>query len=211
MKKRYVIVPERFIFDMDISGNDLKVLCFFIKYSNFVKDLYFSIGYIAKRTNIAKRTVQSSLANLKHLKIISWQQRRMGYKKATNLYTLHKDQFIQKRGKICHEVNTNNLLTNNIKTKKVDKTKYVSIEKIQYTLTKIRKMTNIHYRKKVKENSKMTTKQQIERKAWIFISEMDKTKREQLLKTIGTDQDKWDKFLEQIKPMLVYNRGRIRR
>ena len=57
----------------------------------------------------------------------------------------------------------------------------------------------------------MTTKQQIERKAWIFISEMDKTKREQLLKTIGTDQDKWDKFLEQIKPMLVYNRGRIRR
>ena len=177
---------------MDISGNDLKVLCFFIKYSNFFKDLYFSIGYIAKRTNIAKRTVQTSLANLKRLKIISWQQRRMGYKKATNLYTLHKDQFIQKRGKICHEVITNNLLTNSSKPKKVDKTKYVSIEKLQYTITKVKKMTNIHYRKKVKENAGMTTKQQIERKAWIFIAEMDSNKREELLKAIGTDQKKWD-------------------
>ena len=189
---------------MDISGNDLKVLCFFIKYNNFMKQMYFSINYIAMKTKLSKRTVQTCLATLRNKNVISWIQRE----NKTNLYTLNDKMLKKRSGKNYHEVNTNNLLNNTIQKQKGDKgVKYVRTEILSKTIQTIVKRTNIFYRAKVNENNKITNKQRLEKYAWKFISEMDKDKREVLMNKL-TDPIEWNKFLQKMKTIIVYKQGR---
>ena len=189
---------------MDISGNDLKVLCFFIKFDNFMKQMYFSINYIAMKTKLSKRTVQTCLSTLRNKNVITWVQRE----NKTNIYTLNDKMLKKGNGKNYHEVNTNNLLNNTIQKDKGDKgVKYVRTEIIKETLTRIKKRTNIFYRAKVNENSKLTNRQRLEKYAWKFISEMDADKRHVLMSRL-TDPAEWNKFLEKMKTIVVYQKGR---
>ena len=189
---------------MDISGNDLKVLCFFIKFDNFMKQMYFSINYIAMKTKLSKRTVQTCLATLRNKNVITWVQRE----NKTNIYTLNHKMLKKGNGKNYHEVNTNNLLNNTIQKDKGDKgVKYVRTEIIKETLTRIKKRTNIFYRAKVNENNKLTNRQRLEKYAWKFIGEMDADKRHVLMNRL-TDPAEWNKFLEKMKTIVVYQKGR---
>ena len=189
---------------MDISGNDLKVLCFFIKFDNFMKQMYFSINYIAMKTKLSKRTVQTCLATLRNKNVISWVQRE----NRTNIYTLNDKMLKKGNGKNYHELNTNNLLNNTTKKEKGERgVKYVRTEIIKETLTRIKKRTNIFYRAKVNENSKLTNRQRLEKYAWKFISEMDADKRHVLMSRL-TDPAEWNKFLEKMKTIVVYQKGR---
>ena len=189
---------------MDISGNDLKVLCFFIKFDNFMKQMYFSINYIAMKTKLSKRTVQTCLATLRNKNVITWVQRE----NKTNIYTLNHTMLKKGNGKNYHEVNTNNLLNNTIQKDKGDKgVKYVRTEIIKETLTRIKKRTNIFYRAKVNENNKLTNRQRLEKYAWKFIGEMDADKRHVLMNRL-TDPAEWNKFLEKMKTIVVYQKGR---
>ena len=189
---------------MDISGNDLKVLCFFIKFDNFMKQMYFSINYIAMKTKLSKRTVQTCLATLRNKNVITWVQRE----NKTNIYTLNHKMLKKGNGKNYHEVNTNNLLNNTISKEKVDKgVKYVRTELIKETLIRFKKRTNIFYRAKVNENNRLTNRQRLEKYAWKFISEMDADKRHVLMSRL-TDPAEWNKFLEKMKTIVVYQKGR---
>ena len=182
---------------MDISGNDLKVLCFFIKFNNFMKEMYFSIQYIATKTKLSKRCVQSCLATLRNKNILTWVQRE----NKTNIYKLNLN------GKNYQEVNTNNLLNNTIAKNTGDKVKYISTEVITREIKQITKRTNIFYKQKVNENNKLTNRQRLEKYAWKFISEMDKDKREILMNKLS-DPIEWNKFLEKMKTIIVYKQGR---
>ena len=189
---------------MDISGNDLKVLCFFIKYNNFMKQMYFSIDYISFKTKLSKRCVQTCLATLRNKNVLSWEKRE----NKTNIYKLNDRMLKKSSGKNYHEVNTNNLLNNTIQKDKGDKgVKYVRTEIIKETLIRFKKRTNIFYRAKVNENNKLTNRQRLEKYAWKFISEMDADKRHVLMNRL-TDPAEWNKFLEKMKTIVVYQKGR---
>ena len=45
-QEKFIILPEKFIFDYKLTGNQIKVLCFFIKYNLMYKELFFSVNYI---------------------------------------------------------------------------------------------------------------------------------------------------------------------
>ncbi len=169
-----------------------------------MKQMYFSINYIAMKTKLSKRTVQTCLATLRNKNVITWVQRE----NKTNIYTLNHKMLKKGNGKNCHEVNTNNLLNNTIQKDKGDKgVKYVRTEIITETLTRIKKRTNIFYRAKVNENNKLTNRQRLEKYAWKFISEMDADKRHVLMNRL-TDPAEWNKFLEKMKTIVVYQKGR---
>ena len=202
---------------MDISGNDLKVLCFFIKYNNFMKQMYFSIQYIATKTKLSKRCVQSCLASLRNKNVLTWKQRE----NKTNIYTLNTQEIEKQNGKNCQELNTNNLTNysrqnlqgdryKDNEKEKVNPTKYVNIEVIQRELKTITKRTNIFYKQKVEQNKGKTYKERAEKRAWVFLSEMEGSKREQVLKEIGGDLTKWKKFVEKVDTMMVYRQGRLK-
>ena len=202
---------------MDISGNDLKVLCFFIKYNNFMKQMYFSIQYIATKTKLSKRCVQSCLASLRNKNVLTWKQRE----NKTNIYTLNTQEIEKQNGKNCQELNTNNLTHysrqnlqgdkyNDNEKEKVNPTKYVNIEEIQRELKTITKRTNIFYKQKVEQNKGKTYKERAEKRAWVFLAEMEGSKREQVLKEIGNDLTKWKKFVEKVDTMMVYRQGRLK-
>ena len=182
---------------MDISGNDLKVLCFFIKFNNFMKEMYFSIQYIATKTKLSKRCVQSCLASLRNKNVITWTQRE----NKTNIYKLNLN------GKSCQEVNTNNLLNNTIAKNTGDKVKYVRTEIISREIKQVTKRTNIFYKSKVNQNNQLTNRQRLEKYAWKFIAEMESDKRHALMNKL-TDPVEWEKFLEKMKSVVVYQRGR---
>ena len=163
-----------------------------------MKEMYFSIQYIAMKTKLSKRCVQSCLASLRNKNVITWTQRE----NKTNIYKLNLN------GKTCQEVNTNNLLNNTIQKQKGDKgVKYVRTEIIKETLSKFKKRTNIFYRAKVNENNRLTNRQRLEKYAWKFISEMDADKRHVLMNRL-TDPAEWNKFLEKMKTIVVYQKGR---
>ena len=202
---------------MDISGNDLKVLCFFIKYNNFMKQMYFSIQYIATKTKLSKRCVQSCLASLRNKNVLTWKQRE----NKTNIYTLNQEMLKKGNGKNCQELNTNNLTNyhrqnlqgdkyKDNEKEKVNPTKYVNIEVIQRELKTITKRTNIFYKQKVEQNKGKTYKERAEKRAWVFLAEMEGSKREQVLKEIGNDLTKWKKFVEKVDTMMVYRQGRLK-
>ena len=60
---------------------------------------------------------------------------------------------------------------------------------------------------KVNENNKLTNRQRLEKYAWKHIAEMDKYDRHALMNKL-TDPVEWEKFLEQMKSVIVYQRGR---
>ena len=169
-----------------------------------MKQMYFSINYIAMKTKLSKRTVQTCLATLRNKNVLSWQKRE----NKTNIYKLNDRMLKKSSGKNYHEVNTNNLLNNTIPNNKVDKgVKYVRTELIKETLIRIKKRTNIFYKAKINENNKLTNRQRLEKYAWKFISEMDVDKREVLMNRL-TDPIEWNKFLEKMKTIVVYQKGR---
>jgi hypothetical protein len=110
-------------------------------------------------------------------------------------------------GKTCQEVNTNNLLNNTIAKNTGDKVKYVSTEIITREIKQVTKRTNIFYKQKVNQNNKLTNRQRLEKYAWKFIAEMEKDKRHALMNKL-TDPVEWEQFLEKMKTMVVYQRGR---
>ena len=169
-----------------------------------MKQMYFSIDYIAMKTKLSKRTVQTCLATLRNKNVISWVKRE----NKTNIYTLNDSMLKKRSGKNYHEVNTNNLLNNTISKDKGEKgVKYVRTEVLTKTIQTIVKRTNIFYRAKINENSKITNRQRLEKYAWKFISEMDKDKREVLMNKLS-DPIEWNKFLEKMKTIIVYKQGR---
>ena len=93
---------------------------------------------------------------------------------------------------------------------KVNPTKYVNIEVIQRELKTITKRTNIFYKQKVEQNKGKTYKERAEKRAWVFLAEMEGSKREQVLKEIGNDLTKWKKFVEKVDTMMVYRQGRLK-
>ena len=56
-QEKFIILPEKFIFDYKLTGNQIKVLCFFIKYNLMYKELFFSVNYISKHLNLSERTI----------------------------------------------------------------------------------------------------------------------------------------------------------
>ncbi len=194
---------------MNLSGNDLKIACLFIKYNNFFKEMFFSHEWISDMTGISIRTVQTCLINLKNKDIISWKTRL----NKSNVYTINPQWLITGQGKEVSKnyrvINTNNYT--NTKNENVKKEiTYVATKRIQYELQKITKFSNINYRKAVNTNKNTTDKQKLEKKAWNYIAEMEGTKREQLLKDIGSDIDKWNRFVMSIAKINVYKQGRIK-
>ena len=165
-----------------------------------MKEMYFSIQYIAMKTKLSKRCVQSCLASLRNKNVITWTQRE----NKTNIYKLHLN------GKSCQEVNTNNLLNNTIAKNtmdKVDKVKYVKTEIISQEIKQITKRTNIFYKSKVNQNNKLTNRQRLEKYAWKFIAEMERDKRHALMNKL-TDPVEWEEFLKKMQTAVVYQRGR---
>ena len=81
-----------------------------------MKQMYFSINYIAMKTKLSKRTVQTCLATLRNKNVITWVQRE----NKTNIYTLNH-KMLKREWQNYHEVNTNNLLNNTIQKQKGDK------------------------------------------------------------------------------------------
>ena len=175
---------------MNLSGNDLKIACLFIKYNNFFKEMFFSHEWISDMTNISIRLNKS------------------------NVYTINPQWLITPQGKEIGKnyrvINTNNY-NNNIKNENVKKeVTYVATKRIQYELQKITKFSNVNYKKAVDTNKNLTDKQKLEKKAWNYIAEMEGTKRELLLKDIGSDIDKWNRFVMSIAKIQVYKQGRIK-
>jgi len=193
-----------------LSGNDLKIACLFIKYNNFFKEMFFSHEWISDMTNISIRTVQTCLINLKDKNIISWETRQH----KSNIYKINPQWLITPQGKEIGKnyrvINTSNY-NNNIKNENVKKeVTYVATKRIQYELQKITKFSNVNYKKAVDTNKNLTDKQKLEKKAWNYIAEMEGTKRELLLKDIGSDIDKWKRFVMSIAKIQVYKQGRIK-
>ena len=182
-----------------------------------MKEMYFSIQYIATKTKLSKRCVQSCLASLRNKNVLTWKQRE----NKTNIYTLNQEMLKKGNGKNCQELNTNNLTNYHRQNlqgdkykynekEKVNPTKYVSVEVIQKELKTITKRTNIFYKQKVEQNKGKSYRQRAEKRAWVFISEMEGDKREKLMREIGNDLTKWKKFVDEIDTLMVYKQGRIK-
>ena len=182
-----------------------------------MKQMYFSIQYIATKTKLSKRCVQSCLASLRNKNVLTWKQRE----NKTNIYTLNTQEIEKQNGKNCQELNTNNLTNysrqnlqgdkyKDNEKEKVNPTKYVNIEVIQRELKTITKRTNIFYKQKLEQNKGKTYKERAEKRAWVFLAEMEGSKREQVLKEIGNDLTKWKKFVEKVDTMMVYRQGRLK-
>tara|TARA_B110000444_G_scaffold258503_1_gene299606 strand:+ start:1090 stop:1734 length:645 start_codon:yes stop_codon:yes gene_type:complete len=197
---------------MNLSGNDLKIACLFIKYNNFFKEMFFSHEWISDMTDISIRTVQSCLINLKDKNIISWETRQH----KSNIYTINPQWLITPQGKEVGKnyrvINTSKYINNkNIINEPVKKeVTYVATKRIQYEIQKITKFSNANYKKAVDYNRSTPDSVKLEKKAWNYISEMEGTKREQLLKEIGSDTDKWNRFVIAISKIPVYKKGWIK-
>jgi|TARA_X000000950_G_C13732272_1_gene584812 predicted transcriptional regulator len=209
-QEKFIILPEKYIFDYKLTGNQIKVLCFFIKYNQMYKELFFSVDYISKHLNLSKRTISKILQKFKKWKFLNWVKRTNN----SNLYTL----YVQKPSKWSKEgqtpsknyslINTYNKNNN----EKVEGKKYVNINIIQNNISKITKNTNIFYKAKVNENKKLSPRQLLEKKAWQLIGEMDKYKREMLIEGFESDKNKWEDFLERIKyHKFIFYKGYKRR
>jgi len=198
---------------MNLSGNDLKIACLFIKYNNFFKEMFFSHEWISNMTGISIRTVQSCLINLQNKNIISWTTR----KHKSNIYKINSDFLITPTGKDISKnyrvLNTSKYINNNKKenVKPVKEITYVAKKQVLYELQKITKFSNVHYRSAVNYNKNTSFEEKAEKKAWNYIAEMDGTKREQLLKDIGSDKDKWNRFVMAIANLPIYKQGRFKK
>jgi hypothetical protein len=188
--EKFIVLPEKYIFDYKLTGNQIKVLCFFIKYNNMYEKLFFSIDYISNNLSLSKRTVQKILMKFQKYKFISWIKRSNN----SNLYTVHIAKGGQTKSKNCSLINTYN--NNN---KEDDNKKYVNINIIQNSLKQVSKRTNIFYRSKVNQNQKLGPRGLLEKKAWSMISEMDETRRGILMDGFQNDNAKWEDFLNRIK------------
>jgi hypothetical protein len=188
--EKFIVLPEKYIFDYKLTGNQIKVLCFFIKYNNMYEKLFFSIDYISNNLSLSKRTVQKILMKFQKYKFISWIKRSNN----SNLYTVHIAKGGQTKSKNCSLINTYN--NNN---KEDDNKKYVNINIIQNSLKQVSKRTNIFYRSKVNQNQKIGPRALLEKKAWSMISEMDETSRGILMDGFQNDNAKWEDFLNRIK------------
>ena len=199
--EKFIVLPEKYIFDYKLTGNQIKVLCFFIKYNNMYEKLFFSIDYISNNLSLSKRTVQKILMKFQKYKFISWIKRSNN----SNLYTVHIAKGGQTKSKNCSLINTYN--NNN---KEDDNKKYVNINIIQNHLKQVSKRTNIFYRSKVNENKKMGPRALLEKKAWSMISEMDETRRRILMDGFQNDNAKWEDFLNRIKQhkFVFYKNGK---
>jgi predicted transcriptional regulator len=207
-QEKFIILPEKYIFDYKLTGNQIKVLCFFIKYNQMYKELFFSVDYISKHLNLSKRTISKILQKFKKWKFISWVKRTNN----SNLYTVYIQKPRSKEGQTQSKnyslINTYNK-TNN---KKEEGRKYVNINIIQNHLSKITKNTNIFYRAKVNENKKLSPRALLEKKAWQLLSEMDKYKREMFINEFEKDKRKWEDFLQRIKHhKFIFYKGYKRR
>jgi hypothetical protein len=199
--EKFIVLPEKYIFDYKLTGNQIKVLCFFIKYNNMYEKLFFSIDYISNNLSLSKRTVQKILMKFQKYKFISWIKRSNN----SNLYTVHIAKGGQTKSKNCSLINTYN--NNN---KEDDNKKYVNINIIQNSLKQVSKRTNIFYRSKVNQNQKMGPRALLEKKAWSMISEMDETRRRILMDGFQNDNAKWEDFLNRIKQhkFVFYKNGK---
>lgn len=203
-REKYIILPEKFIFDYKLTGNQIKVLCFFIKYNNIYDKLFFSIDYISKNLDLSKRTVQKILMKFRNWKLISWVKRSNN----SNLYTVHIAKGGQTQSKNCSLINTYNKYNN--KPKEEEPKKYVNINIIQHHLQKIKKTTNIFYKSKVNENKKLGPRALLEKKAWAIIDDMDETRKRILIEGFQEDQSKWEDFLKRIRnhKFVFYKNGK---
>lgn len=192
-REKYIILPEKFIFDYKLTGNQIKVLCFFIKYNNIYDKLFFSIDYISNNLDLSKRTVQKILMKFKKWKLISWVKRSNN----SNLYTVHIAKGGQTKSKNCSLINTYNKY--NTKPKEEEIKKYVNINIIQQHLQKITKRTNIFYKSKVNENQRMGERALLEKKAWELVFKMPEDKKKILMKGFEEDNNKWEEFLNEVK------------
>jgi len=192
-REKYIILPEKFIFDYKLTGNQIKVLCFFIKYNNIYDKLFFSIDYISNNLDLSKRTVQKILMKFRKWKLISWVKRSNN----SNLYTVHIAKGGQTKSKNCSLINTYNKY--NTKPKEEEPKKYVNINIIQQHLQKITKRTNIFYKSKVSENQRMGERALLEKKAWELVFKMPDDKKEILMKGFEEDNNKWEEFLNEVK------------
>lgn len=201
--EKFIVLPEKYIFDYKLTGNQIKVLCFFIKYNNMYEKLFFSIDYISNNLSLSKRTVQKILMKFQKYKFISWIKRSNN----SNLYTVHIAKGGQTKSKNCSLINTYN--NNN---KEDDNKKYVNINIIQNSLKQVSKRTNIFYRSKVNQNQKIGPRALLEKKAWSMISEMDETRRRILMDGFQNDNAKWEDFLNRIKQhnFVFYKNGKKR-
>lgn len=199
--EKFIVLPEKYIFDYKLTGNQIKVLCFFIKYNNMYEKLFFSIDYISNNLSLSKRTVQKILMKFQKYKFISWIKRSNN----SNLYTVHIAKGGQTKSKNCSLINTYN--NNN---KEDDNKKYVNINIIQNSLKQVSKRTNIFYRSKVNQNQKIGPRALLEKKAWSMISEMDETRRRILMDGFQNDNAKWEDFLNRIKQhkFVFYKNGK---
>ena len=199
--EKFIVLPEKYIFDYKLTGNQIKVLCFCIKYNNMYEKLFFSIDYIANNLSLSKRTVQKILMKFQKYKFISWIKRSNN----SNLYTVHIAKGGQTKSKNCSLINTYN--NNN---KEDDNKKYVNINIIQNHLKQVSKKTNIFYRSKVNQNQKLGPRALLEKKAWSMISEMDETSRGILMDGFQNDNAKWEDFLNRIKQhkFVFYKNGK---
>jgi hypothetical protein len=199
--EKFIVLPEKYIFDYKLTGNQIKVLCFFIKYNNMYEKLFFSIDYISNNLSLSKRTVQKILMKFQKYKFISWIKRSNN----SNLYTVHIAKGGQTKSKNCSLINTYN--NNN---KEDDNKKYVNINIIQNSLKQVSKRTNIFYRSKVNQNQKIGPRALLEKKAWSMISEMDETRRGILMDGFQNDNAKWEDFLNRIKQhkFVFYKNGK---
>ena len=202
--EKFIILPEKYIFDYKLTGNQIKVLCFFIKYNNIYDKLFFSIDYISNNLQLSKRTVKKILMKFKRWKFISWVKRSNN----SNLYTVHIAKGGQSKSKNCSLINTYNNNKNNINEE--DNKKYVNINIIQNTLKNITKRTNIFYKTKVSENQKMGARALLEKKAWSIIHDMDETRKRILMEGFQEDKSKWEDFLKRIKhhKLVFYKNGK---
>lgn len=192
-REKYIILPEKFIFDYKLTGNQIKVLCFFIKYNNIYDKLFFSIDYISNNLDLSKRTVQKILMKFKKWKLISWVKRSNN----SNLYTVHIAKGGQTKSKNCSLINTYNKY--NTQPKEKETKNYVNINIIQQHLQKITKRTNIFYKTKVNENQRMGERALLEKKAWELVFKMPEDKKEILMKGFEEDNNKWEEFLNKVK------------
>lgn len=192
-REKYIILPEKFIFDYKLTGNQIKVLCFFIKYNNIYDKLFFSIDYISNNLDLSKRTVQKILMKFKKWKLISWVKRSNN----SNLYTVHIAKGGQTKSKNCSLINTYNKY--NTQPKEKETKNYVNINIIQQHLQKITKRTNIFYKSKVNENQRMGERALLEKKAWELVFKMPEDKKEILMKGFEEDNNKWEEFLNEVK------------
>ena len=94
-QEKFIILPEKFIFDYKLTGNQIKVLCFFIKYNLMYKELFFSVNYISKHLNLSERTISKILQKFKRWKFLSWVKRTNN----SNLYPL----YVQKPSNIIQQ------------------------------------------------------------------------------------------------------------